>query len=110
MAQICKTKINKNKGTTNTTCRLNFNLVAHNTGTTRSSKSKALLWLEQDSVFNPTTGRTPFRKTVIVLKAGKSITIKIRKKKCMGYQTGTFIYATDDQTNILAFVEVPSPK
>jgi hypothetical protein len=106
--QTCKTKINKKTETTNTTCTVAFDLVVSNTGATRTPKSSVLLWLEQGSNFNPNAGPTPLAKNVKALKGDKSETVKV-KVKVIGDQTGTVIFATDTGTNVLAFVEVPSP-
>ena len=51
----------------------------------------------------------PVVKAVKALKAGKSVTLKIKSPKLSGDQASTFIFATDTNTNILAFAEVPGP-
>ena len=109
MRQTCKTKINKKTETTNTTCTVAFNLAVGNGGTTQSPKSEVLLWLEQGSSFDPNSGLAPVVKAVKVLKADRFVTLKIKSQKLSGNQAGTFIFATDTDTNILAFAEVPSP-
>jgi len=109
MKQTCKSKINKKAETTNTTCTVDFDLVIQNTGTTEYPKSSVLLWSGQGSTFNPNAGPSPLTEKVKALKGDKSNTIKVTRK-FEGYQTGTFIFATDTDNNILASVEVPAPE
>jgi len=106
--QTCKTKINKGTEATNTTCTIAFDLAVSNGGTTESAKSEVLLWLGQGSSFDPNSGLAPVVTPVKALKAGKSVTLKFKSQKFSGDQMGTFIFATDSETNILAFAEVPS--
>jgi len=112
VVQTCKTKtkIVKKTETTNTTttCTVAFDLDVRNTGATENPKSSVLLWFEQGCPFNPNAGPVPLVKKVSALKKGKSDKIKIRKSKFNGDQAGTFIFATDADTNILASVTVPS--
>ncbi|HVM60017.1 MAG TPA: leucine-rich repeat domain-containing protein [Verrucomicrobiae bacterium] len=108
--QTCKTRINIKMGTTNTTCTVAFNLVVTDTVATMASKSLVLVWLEQGSTFNATAGPAPLTKLVSALKAGKSKTIRIKTRKLSGSQTGTFIFATDADQNVLASVEVSGLK
>ncbi|MGD0061111.1 MAG: S8 family serine peptidase [Verrucomicrobiia bacterium] len=107
VTQTCKTKVNKKTETTNTTCTVAVNLAVGNGGATESAKSEVLLWLEQGSSFDPNSGLAPVVKAVKVLKAGQSVTLKIKSQEFSGDQAGTFIFATDTHTNILAFAEVP---
>ena len=107
VTQTCKTKVNKKTETTNTTCTVAVNLAVGNGGATESAKSEVLLWLEQGSSFDPNSGLAPVVKAVKVLKAGQSVTLKIKSREFSGDQAGTFIFATDTHTNILAFAEVP---
>ena len=108
VAQTCKTKIDKKKATTNTTCAVDFDLVVTNTGVENTPKFYVLLWLGQGSAFNPNVGIAFLAKKVNPLSEGKSITIKIKKSKLNGDQAGTFFFATDTDNNVLASVEVPS--
>ncbi len=112
VAQTCKTKtkINKKTETTNatTTCTVAFDLVVSNVGATSNPKFSVLLWFEQGCTFNPTVGPAPLSKKVSALKEDKSDKIKV-KAKVNGDQAGTFVFATDTENNVLAFVEVPSP-
>jgi len=110
MEQTCKTKIDKKAATTNITCMVDCDLVVSNTGTTESPKFSVLLWFEQGGAFNPTGAAAPLTEKVKALKEGKSATIKIKESKLKGDQAGTFIFATDTDTNVLASVEVPSPE
>jgi hypothetical protein len=110
--QTCKTKIDKRTETTNTTCTVAFDLLISNTGATRTPQSSIMLWLQQGSAFDPTAGTPPLTKNVKALKGDRSENLKV-KVKAIGDQTGTLIFATDTDTNLLAFVEVPrvpSPK
>jgi subtilisin family serine protease len=108
VTQTCKTRVNRRTETTNTTCTVAFNLAASNGGATESAKSEVLLWLEQGSSFDPNSGLAPVVKAVRVLRAGKSVTLRIKSQEFSGDQVGTFIFATDTDTNILAFAEAPS--
>jgi len=113
VVQTCKTKtkIDKRTETTNTTttCTVAFNLVVSNPGVTETPKFSVLLWLEQGSAFSPNVGVAPLAEKVKALRGDKTATIKV-KAKVVGDQAGTFIFATDTDTNVLAFVEVPSPE
>jgi len=104
--QTCKMKFDRKTETTNTTCTIAFNLAVDNGGAMGSGRSEVLLWLEQGSSFDPNSGQPPVAKAVKVLKAGKSVKLKIKSQKFTGDQAGTFIFATDTDTNILAFAEV----
>jgi uncharacterized repeat protein (TIGR03803 family) len=108
--QTLKTRLNKKTGVTTTNCTITVDLVVTNTGATKSPKFSVLLWLEQGSAFNPSVGLAPLTKKLGALKAGKSVTIKIKSKKLNGDQAGTFIFATDTDNNVLASVEVPGPE
>ncbi len=108
VAQTCKTKIDKKKATTNTTCAVDFDLVVTNTGVENTPKFYVLLWLGQGSAFNPNVGIAFLAKKVNPLSEGKSVTIKIKKSKLNGNQAGTFFFATDTDNNVLASVEVPN--
>jgi subtilisin family serine protease len=106
--QTCKTKINKETEATNTTCTVAFDLAVSNGGTTESAEFEVLLWLGRGSSFDPNSGLAPVVKPVKALKVGKSVTLKFKSQKFSGDQTGTFIFTTDTDTNILAIAEVPS--
>jgi hypothetical protein len=107
--QILKTKLDKKTGVTTTNCTITLDLVVQNTGTVETGKSSVLLWLDQGCAFTSGAAATLTEK-VKALKEGKSDTIKIKTKKLTGDLAGTFIFATDADTNILAFVQVPSPE
>jgi len=109
--QTCKTKFVKKTGTTNTTCAVAFDLVVSNTGVAATPKFSVLVWLGQDSTFNPNIGTVlPAKKIKALKKGSKPVTIKVKSKKLNGDQAGTFIFATDTDHNVLTFVEVPSPE
>jgi hypothetical protein len=110
VAQICKTKINRRKSTTNTTCAVDFNLVVTNTGVENTPRFKMLVWLGQGSNFSPRAGIAFQEKKVNTLKDGKSVRFKVKKSQINGNQAGTFFYATDLDNNVLASVEIPSPQ
>jgi hypothetical protein len=109
VAQICKTKIDKKKSTTNTTCAVDFNLVVTNTGVQDTPRFTILFWLRQGPDFSPHVGIVFQAKKLKALKEGKSVTVKLKKTKLAGDQAGTFLYATDVDNNVLASVEIPSP-
>jgi uncharacterized repeat protein (TIGR03803 family) len=108
--QTCRTKTDKKRDTTNITCRIAFDMVVANTGMAKSAKSSILFWPGQGSTFNPTGATAPIGKVLNAMKGGKKDTINIKSKNFIGDQAGTFIFATDAETNILAFVEVPGPE
>jgi uncharacterized repeat protein (TIGR03803 family) len=110
VVQTCKTKVNKKTDTTNTTCTVGCDLVATNPGTTKTPKFSVRLWVGQGSTLNPNSGPAPLTKSVKALKAGATAMIKIKRTRLAGEQTGTFIFATDTDSNVLASIEVPSPQ
>jgi uncharacterized repeat protein (TIGR03803 family) len=110
VVQTCKTKVNKKTDTTNTTCTVGCDLVATNPGTTKTPKFSVRWWVGQGSTLNPNSGPAPLTKSVKALKAGATAMIKIKRTRLAGEQTGTFIFATDTDSNVLASIEVPSPQ
>jgi len=108
--QTLKTDLDKKTGVTTTNCTITVDLVVQNTGTTEAAKSSVLLWLDQGCTFNPSVGLPSLTEKVKALKTDKSVTIKVKTKKLVGDLAGTFIFATDADTNVLASVEVQSPE
>jgi hypothetical protein len=100
-----KTKIDKIAMTTNvtTTCTINVNFVASNTGTENTKAFSVLLWAEEGDSF--VDNGVFLVKKVKALKAGKSATIR-QKAVFTNDQAGTFFYLTDTNLNVLASVPI----
>ena len=111
VVQSCKSKskIEKKLMITNitTTCTIAFDLVVSNTGVTNSRTAAVQFWGGQGSNFNPDVGALFLGKNVSPLAEDKTKAVKI-KAVFKGDQSGTFIFATDTNRNVLASVEVPS--
>jgi hypothetical protein len=107
--QTCKskTKIDGKTMSTNvtTTCTVNINVVASNTGTENTSAFPVLLWAEQGSVFDADVGPLPLARKVKALKPGKSVAIR-QKAIFTNDQAGTFFHLTDTNLNVLASVPI----
>jgi len=107
VVQDCNIKIDKKDETTNVTCTVALDLSVTNTGLTNTPKFSVLLWLEQGPTFS-TEGPSPLIEKVAALKENKEATVKFKSKKIYGYLSGTYIFATDAETNVLASVAVPN--
>jgi uncharacterized repeat protein (TIGR03803 family) len=108
VVQSCKskTKIQKKVLITNVTCTVSFDLIVNNTGVTNSRTAAVQFWGGQGSNFNPSVGALFLGKNVSPLAEDKIKAVKI-KAVFKGDQSGTFIFATDTNRNVLASVEVP---
>ncbi|HVM62953.1 MAG TPA: LamG domain-containing protein [Verrucomicrobiae bacterium] len=109
VVQACKTKtkIDKKTNTTNTTttCKLSLQLTAANTGVTNSSLFDILIWLGQGSNFDSSAGLPPVTQVVKALKKSKVSKIKF-KHTFDASQSGTFIFCTDTNDNVLASARI----
>lgn len=107
--QACRsrTRINRMTGMTNimTTCKLNLQLVATNTGITNSPAFNVLVWAGQGSNFNASAGLAPATEKVRALRINKLEKIRLRDTFTSS-QTGTFIFCTDTSSNGIASVEI----
>jgi hypothetical protein len=88
---------------------VSFALVASNAGGANSSAFPVLFWMGQGSTFDPTVNPWSVARRVTALKQNKSARIKL-SCRFTGDQTGTFIYATDTNNNVLASTAIPDPQ
>jgi len=109
VVQTCKSKmkIDKTTETTNTTttCKLSLQLVAINLGVANSPAFDVLIWAGQGSNFDSSTGFSPATKKINALKINKLGTIKL-KDTFDSNQSGTFIYCTDTNNNVITSVQI----
>jgi hypothetical protein len=109
VVQTCKSKIkvDKKTETTNstTTCKLSLQLVATNFGVANSPAFSVLVWAGQGSNFDASAGLPPATEKVKALKIDKLDKIKL-KDTFDASQSGTFIFCTDTNNNILTSVLV----
>jgi hypothetical protein len=109
IVQACKSKIgvDKKTETTNstTTCKLSLLLVGTNFGVANSPAFSVLVWAGQGSNFDSSAGLPPATEKVKALKIDKLDKIKL-KDTFDGSQSGTFIFCTDTNNNVLASVPV----
>jgi hypothetical protein len=107
--QTCKTKIKIDRKTettnTTTTCKLSLQLMATNLGIINSPAFKVLVWAGQGSSLDSSAGFSPTTERVKALKIDKLDKIKL-KDTFDGSQSGTFIFCTDTNNNILTSVQV----
>ena len=98
-------KIDHATETTNSvvTCKVEFSLVASNTGTTNSPQFSVVFWPGQGSVFDSSIDPWPVKKKVKALKESKAMSFT-------GNQSGAYIYATDTNNNVLASTVIPDPQ
>jgi uncharacterized repeat protein (TIGR03803 family) len=110
VVQTCKTKtkIDKKTMTTNvtTTCKLSVEFVVTNTGITNSPAFEVDLFASQGDIFDILVGPPPLFRKVKALKKGQSAIIKVGGTFDSD-QSGTFIFATDSNINVIASIEVP---
>jgi hypothetical protein len=113
VVQTCttKTKVDHATMTTNstTTCKVRFSLVASNTGSTKSFAFPVLLWTGQGSAFDSTVNPWPVTKKMKALVENKGAVMKLTAK-FNGSPSGTYIYATDTNNNVLASTAIPDPQ
>lgn len=109
VVQSCKTKIKVDKMTqttnTMTTCKLSLQLVVTNIGITNSPAFNALIWAGQGSNFDSTAGLPSSTAKIKALKINRVDNIKL-KDVFDSSLSGTFIFCTDGNTNVLTSVEV----
>jgi len=109
VVQVCKTKskIDKKTMTTNltTTCKLSLELDVTNLGITNSPAFNVLVWSGQGTNFDSGTGSPPATEKVKALKLNKTGKIKL-KDTFDTSQSGTFIFCTDTNNNVLASVPI----
>jgi hypothetical protein len=109
VVQVCKTriKIDRKTETTNTTttCKLTLQLLATNAGITNSPAFDVLVWAGQGSNLDSSAGFPPATERVKALRKDQLDKINLRDT-FDGSQTGTFIFCTDPNTNVLTSVQV----
>lgn len=109
VVQVCKSKTTTDRKTetTNTTtrCKLSLQLSATNLGVTNSPLFNVLVWAGQGSNFDSSAGLPPATETIKALKVNKVDKIKL-KDTFDSSQSGTFIFCTDTNDNVLTSVQV----
>jgi hypothetical protein len=109
VVQACRSRsrINRMTGMTNvtTTCRLSLQLVATNIGVTNSPVFNVLVWAGQGSNFDASVGLSPVTEKVRALRINKLEKIRLRDTFASS-QTGTFIFCTDTNRNVITSVQI----